>query len=169
MGFPKKLKNMNLFGNGTSFLGEIAEVTVPKWAVKMEEWRGGGMLGPVMIDVGLDKIELDFDLGGLNPTIIKDFGATAYDASILRFAGAYQDDSTGAVSAVEITVNGRPQEIDLGNAKAGGETTHKYKIPCSYMEMVVDGVQWCQIDMIAGIFVVFGVDRYAEIRAALGV
>jgi len=168
MGIPSKLKNMNLFGNGTSFMGVVAEVTVPKWAVKMEEWRGGGMLGPIMIDVGLEKLELDFTLGGLTHTCFRDFGATRYDASLLRFAGAYQDDGSGAVQALELTATGRYHEIDMGNAKAGADTDHKYKLACNYVKLTVDRTVWAEIDLVAGVYIIFGVDRYAEIRSALG-
>lgn len=169
MGFPAKLKNFNVFLDGTSYLGIATEVTPPKFAIKMEEWRGAGMIGPVMIDVGLDKMEVDFTLGGLATVPFRDFGATQYDAALLRFAGAYQDDSTGAINALELTVNGRYQEIDFGNAKAGADTEHKYKLVCSYVRLTVDGVTWAEIDLVAGTYLIFGQDRYAQIRAALGV
>jgi P2 family phage contractile tail tube protein len=169
MGFPAKLKNFNVFTDGVNQIGVATEVTPPKWAIKMEEWRGGGMLGPVMIDVGLDKLEIDFTLGGLSDAAFRAFGTAAYDGSVLRFAGAYQDDSSGAVRAAEISCAGRYQEIDMGNAKAGGDTEHKYKLACSYVRLDVDGVTWIEVDLVAGIFIVFGTDRYAEIRAALGV
>lgn len=169
MGFPAKLKNFNVFTDGTSHIGVATEVTPPKWAIKMDEWRGGGMLGPVMIDMGLDKLEVDFTLGGLADSAFRQFGAVTYDAAQLRFAGAYQDDSSGTVKAAEIVVTGRYQEIDMGNAKAGADTEHKYKMTCTYVSLTVDGVAWVEIDLIAGVFLVFGIDRYAEIRAALGV
>jgi P2 family phage contractile tail tube protein len=63
---------------------------------------------------------------------------------------------------------GRYTEIDFGNGKPGDNSTHKYKVGCSYYRLIVDGVDWIEIDLINMIFIVFGVDRYAEIRAALG-
>ena len=35
-------------------------------------------------------------------------------------------------------------------------------------EVTVDGEDWVEIDMIGGTFIVFGIDRRAEIRAAIG-
>lgn len=168
MGIPSKLKNFNLFGNGNSFMGIVAEATIPKFALKMEEWRGGGMIGPIMLDMGLEKLEMDFTLGGLTAVAFRDFGAIGYDTSLLRFAGAYQEDGSGAVQALEIICHGRYQEIDLGQAKAGSDTTHKYKLVCSYVKLTVDGTVWAEIDLVAGVYTIFGVDRYAQIRAALG-
>lgn len=168
MGFPSKLKNMNLFGDGSSYIGVATEVTLPKLTIKMEEYRAGGMAGPVMIDQGLDKIELEFKLGGLVPSAFRQFGAVQVDAQLNRFAGAYQDDSSGAVKAVEVVTLGRVSEIDMGNAKVGDDTEHTFKVACTYFKMIVDSVIWFEIDLISGIFIVFGRDRYAEIRAAIG-
>lgn len=168
MGFPSKLKNLNLYIDGNGYLGEIEEVELPKIMLKMDDFRGGGMLGPVEIDMGLDKIELGVTMAGLIAGVIASFGAPATDAALTRFAGAYQNDQTGQVQAVEIACLGRWKEIDWGNAKAGDNTQHKYKLTCTYYSLSVDGVPWMEIDLINAIFVVFGQDRYADIRAAIG-
>lgn len=168
MGFPSKLKNFNMFGDGDSYLGVIPEVTVPKLTLKMEEWRGGGMIGVVMVDQGLEKLELEFKAGGILAGAFRQFGASNHAAQLNRFAGAYQDDDSGAVLSVEIVTRGRLSEIDMGGAKPGDDTEHTFKVACSYYKLIVDGVTWIEIDLVSSIFIVFGVDRYAEIRAAIG-
>ena len=167
MGVPSKLKNFNLFADGGSLMGLSKEATLPKITAKMEEWRGGGMLGPIKIDLGLGALDMEFTLGGLADVAFRQFGATAYDAAALRFAGAYQEDGTGTVQALEVKCRGRYEELDLGNASAGGDTDHKYKMTCAYYQLVVDGVTWLEFDLMAQVYNVFGVDRYAEIRAAI--
>ena len=168
MGFPFKLKNLNFYIDGTGYLGEVEEVELPKIMLKVDDFRGGGMLGMVDIDMGLDKIELGVTMAGLMAGVIAKFGAPAVDAALTRFAGAYQNDQTGQVQAVEIACLGRWKELDWGNAKAGDNTQHKYKLGCSYYKLSVDGVEWMEIDLVNAIFVVFGQDRYADIRAAIG-
>lgn len=167
MGFPAKLKKMNLHLDGVGHSGEVAEVTVPKLTLKMDEWRGGGMLGPIQIDKGLEKLELEFTMGGLIDRALRRFGASTYDAVTARFSGAYQEDGNGRVRVVEITVLGRYSEIDLGSAKVGDDTNHKAKLACAYYQLDVDGQNWLTIDFMSNVFIVFGVDRYAEIRAAV--
>jgi P2 family phage contractile tail tube protein len=167
MGFPSKLKDQNLYGDGESWKGEVAEVTIPKLALKMEDWRGGGMLGPVPIDQGLEKIEFEFKAGGLLLSPLAQFGATAADAAQLRFAGAYQNDGTGSVNFAEVVARGRYSEVDFGTQKPGDDTETTYKMACSYYKLTLDNMVILEIDMIAGIFVVFGVDRRAEIREGL--
>lgn len=168
MGFTSKLKDMNLYGDGDSWKGQIAECTIPKLALKMEEMRNGGMLGPVMIDQGLDKIEFEFKAGGLLLDPLEQFGATVVDAAQLRFAGAYQNQQSGTVNYVEVVARGRYSEVDFGSQKPGDDTETTYKMACSYYKLVRDNTVLLEIDLIAGIFIVYGVDRYAEIREALG-
>lgn len=168
MGFPSKLKNMNFFGDGESFLGTVAEVTPPKLVLKMEDYRGGGMLGPIGVDQGLEKFELEFKAGGILAGAVRQFGAVEHSAQLNRFAGAYQNDNTGGVEAVEIVTRGRIAEIDFGTAKPGDDTEHTFKVMCTYYKMTVAGVEWFEIDLAGAIFRVFGRDRYAEIRAAIG-
>lgn len=167
MGFPSKLKDMILYGDGNSWKGEVAETTIPKLALKMEDWRGGGMVGPVPVDQGLEKIEFEFKGGGLLLAPLAQFGATAADAAQLRFAGAYQNDGTGEVSFAEVVARGRYSEVDFGTQKPGDDTETTYKMVCSYYKLLLDDLVVLEIDMIAGIFVVFGVDRRAQIREGL--
>jgi len=168
MGFPSKLKDMNFFEDGTSFKGLITEATLPKLTLKLEDYRAGGMAGPVPVDFGLEKIELEFKAGGLVRELFRQFGAISLDNTLNRFAGAYQDDSSGAVVSCEIVTRGRTSEIDMGTAKVGDDTEQTFKTMCSYYKLTVDGEDWIEIDMIGGTFVVFGIDRRAEIRAAIG-
>lgn len=85
MGFPSKLKDMNFFEDGTSFKGQIPEITLPKLTMKLEDYRAGGMLGPVPIDFGLEKIELEFKAGGLVRELFRNFGATSLSSNLNRF------------------------------------------------------------------------------------
>lgn len=89
MDLPKKLKLMNVFNEGNSYCGQVSEVTLPKLSQKMENWRGGGMMGNVKIDMGHndDMNELSWKLGGLDLNVLKQFGAVKVDSYGLRFAG----------------------------------------------------------------------------------
>lgn len=168
MGLPRKLKNMNAFVDGRSFLGVIAEFEEPKLAIKTEEYRGGGMLGAVMMDMGLEAMEAKIKMGGHEASLIRKFGTTRVDGVRLRLVGAYQRDDGGSAQAVECFIGGRFTEINPGTAKAGEDTEHEYTVPLSYYRREVDGRVEVEIDMVAGVFVVDGIDRYAEIRAIIG-
>ncbi|MEX3555740.1 MAG: phage major tail tube protein [Burkholderia gladioli] len=168
MGMPNKLKHFNVFQNGVSYIGKTAELTLPKLSHKMEEYRGGGMVGPVQVDLGQEAIEIEWSLGGIDRDVLKQYGASTADAVMLRFAGAYQDDASGAWTAVEIVVRGGQKEHDFGNAKAGDDTTHKVTMPLSYYKLSINGEVIYEIDVINSILSVGGTDLLTDVRKIIG-
>ncbi|WP_343619956.1 phage major tail tube protein [Ralstonia sp.] len=168
MALPRILKHFNVFADGISHAGAVEEITLPKLTRKLEEYRAGGMNGPIDVDLGSEKLELETTYGGLMRDILKQYGTTTVDGALVRFAGAYQSEDTGAVDAVEITVRGRHTELEFGNAKAGGKEPFKVKSSLSYYKLTVNGEDWIEIDHVNFIERVFGVDRLAEQRKAIG-
>ncbi len=168
MSLPRKLKNMNLFGDGESYLGQVAEVKLPVLARAMEGYRGGGMNGPVKIDMGQNALDLESKFGGMMRSILRQYGVTRHDGVQLRFAGGYQRDDTGAVDAVEVVVRGRHEEIDMGNSKPGDDTEFTVKTACSYYKLTINGVTEIEIDLVNMVETVGGVDRLAAQRRAIG-
>lgn len=168
MALPSKLKNFVMFSDGYNHVGKIPEITLPKLSRKMEEIRNGGMDGGVEVDLGGELITLEYTAGGIVRELIRQFGATSANAYLTRFAGAYQRDDDASVDAVEVYVRGRPKEIDMGGAKGGDDTAHKYSISCAYYKLVINGFVEIEIDRLNFIFNVGGVDRLAEQRRAMG-
>ncbi|MFZ6772299.1 phage major tail tube protein [Undibacterium sp. SXout7W] len=168
MGLPAKLKDFNLFNDGLSYLGLVPELTLPKLSRKMDEYIAGGMSGPIEIDFHSEKIELDWTAGGLLKDAIMQYGITTHNGVQLRFAGAFQNDDTAEVISVEVVVRGRHKEIEMGNTKIGDKSDHKYKTVCSYYKLMMNGEDIIELDFINGIEIVGGIDRRAELRAAIG-
>lgn len=168
MALPRKLKNMNLFNDGVSYMGQITEVTPPKLTRKMEEYRAGGMNAPMETDHGMEKLELQWKCGGLMEQVLKQFGVTSHSGVMLRFAGAYQRDDSGAVDAVQIVVRGRHKEIDAGNAKPGDNTEFSIISTLTYYKLTINNVDVIEIDVLNMIEKVNGVDMLAEQRRAIG-
>lgn len=168
MALPRKLKLMNLFQDGVGYKGEVNEVTLPKLAIKSEDYRAGGMLGDVVIDLGIEKLEMEVKFGGFMTEMKAFFGSPNIDGVALRYAGSYQRDDTGEVDAVEIVARGRYTEIDDGNAKSGDDTESTYKVALTYYKLIVNGNELIEIDLLNTIYVVNGKDRLAEHRKAIG-
>ncbi len=168
MAMPRKLKNLNLFNDGSSYIGQVSEITLPKLTRKMEDWRGGGMNAPIKVDQGMEGIELEAVCGGLMRDVFDQFGIARHDGVMLRFAGAYQRDDTGTVDAVEVVVRGRHEEIEAGKAKAGDDTEFKFKTVASYYKLAVNGETLVEIDIPNFVEIVGGVDRLAQQRWAIG-
>lgn len=168
MALPRKLKNFAVFQDGVSYVGETPEVTLPKLTRKTEDYRAGGMNGPIKEDQGIEALELEWTAAGYLVEAVKAWGAQRHDAVLLRFAGALQADDSEEVIAVEVVGRGRHTEIDFGSAKAGEKTEKKIKTALSYYKLSVNGEVLVEIDLVNMVEIVGGTDRMAGIRTALG-
>ena len=169
MGLPRKLKNFATFVDGVNYMGETPEVTLPTLSRKMEEYRSGGMNGPVGIDLGQEKMEAEIKAAGWQTDLLARFGAPTHDAVMLRFAGAIQADDDAAVQAVEVVMRGRIQQAKPDNAKAGDMTNMTYKYSLSYYKLTENGEVRVEIDLVNLVEIVDGDDNLAAVRTALGV
>lgn len=167
MGLPAKLKNFNCFLDGESCIGKVPEITLPKLTKKVEQYRAGGMLGEVDIEMGMDKLELEAKFGGIACRALRSWGAIGVAGVQTLFVGAYQEDLTGGVLAAELVTQGMIVEVDAGNAKVGDNTEWMAKQTLSYLKWTIAGRVEVEIDLLNCIMIVDGVDRMAAIRAAI--
>jgi phage contractile tail tube protein, P2 family len=168
MALPKTLKAFNVFNAGENHVGQVEEIALPKLTRKTEDWRGGGMNGPIKLDFGQEGIVLESTYGGLMKSILSQYGVTKHDGVQLRFAGAYQAEDATRPDAVEIVVRGRHTEMDMGTAKAGDKNAFKVSTACSYYKLSINGETIIEIDFINMIEKVNGDDLLAGIRNAIG-
>ncbi|KAF0863954.1 phage major tail tube protein [Pseudomonas sp. LD120] len=171
MAMPRKLKNLNLFNDGNSYLGVVKSVTLPPLGRKMESYRGGGMNGSVKADLGFsdDGIQFEWKTGGLDLIALRQFGSVNASGIMLRFSGAFQQDDTGDISTVEVVVRGRHETIEMGDASPGEDTEHSITTTCSYYKLTVDNEDIIEIDLLNFIEKVNGVDMLEKQRNAIGI
>jgi P2 family phage contractile tail tube protein len=98
---------------------------------------------------------------------MRQMGVVGHDGVLQRFVGAYQAEEAGGVTAAELVVRGRHTELDMGDAEAGKDTEHKVKSALSYLKWTLAGRVEVEIDLVGCVYLVGGVDRMAEIRAAI--
>lgn len=168
MGLPRKLKACNLFNDGASYMGQVAEVNLPKLTRKMEEWRGGGMHAPIKADMGQEAMSMDWTCGGIMRDVLGQFGTLKHDGVLLRFAGGYQSEDSDTPDAVEVVVRGRHSEIDPGSSKPGDDTSFKVTTEVSYYKLTINGEEVIEIDVMNMVEKVNGEDHLAKLRKAIG-
>lgn len=167
---PKTPKAFNLFLDGESWAGLVTEVVLPKITRKTEEYRGGGMTGPIEMDLGHEKLEFEFTLQEYRSDIVKKWGECAADGVPMRLlAGAKRDGGDCEVDTIEIIVRGRPRELDFGTLKPGDLTGLKVPFACTYYKYVLNGETLVELDPVNMIERIGGVDRYEKLRTAIGV
>lgn len=169
MNLPRQLQDMGVHGDGDSFLGQCTTFTRPVLVEKLEDFDAGGLLTAVKISTGrLEPLEATHVYGGDMPTLNRGFGAAELDANQLRFSGAYQNDATGQLDDLQIVIRGKHVSIDAGNDEVGSKSGTTYKTNCVYYKQTRNGVVEFEIDVLNGVFLVYGVDRRAQIRAIIG-
>ncbi|WP_058910985.1 phage major tail tube protein [Entomohabitans teleogrylli] len=171
MALPRKLKYMNLFYDGVSFMGVAQSVTLPKLTRKLENYRGAGMNGSAPVDLGLDDdaLSMEFSVGGFpDEAIWSLYGAVGVDAVPLRFAGSYQRDDTGETIPVEVVMRGRQKEVDTGEGKQGEDTESKIPVICTYYKLTMNGKVMVEIDTVNMVENVNGNNRLEQHRRNIG-
>ncbi len=162
----KVLKNFSLFVDGRGYVGKAEEVTPPKLSIKTEEFRGGGMDIPTSIDLGMEKLECQFNLVEYDPEVMKLFGLVNSEDVAVTLRGALNDDTT--TSSLVITLRGKFKELDMGKFKAGDKSTLGCSVNCNYYKLTIDGTDLIEIDVDNMVRKINGNDVLADIRSALG-
>ncbi|WP_414842921.1 phage major tail tube protein [Klebsiella pneumoniae] len=169
MAIPKKLRLFTVFVDGVNHIGKVPSVTLPKVTRKTEDYQGGGMLGSVAVDLGLDSGALDASMivGGVVEELILKYGGDI-DEMRLRFVGEFY--SGGTSSLLEAEMRGRITEIDPGDAKQGDDTNpHLRLIKNTYYKLSVDDKPLLEIDLLNFIYKRNGENLYPDrIMSALG-
>ncbi|EIJ1010166.1 phage major tail tube protein [Salmonella enterica] len=168
MAVPHIVRNFTCFVNGSNKLGKVTSLTLPKLTRKTDSYRGGGMPGAVAVDLGLDDGALDVTavFGGFMKDVIRKY-AGGIDEVALRFAGELYTDSDSQLC--EIEMRGRITEIDMGEVKAGENTSHTFAIKNTYYKLSVDDTDLIEIDNLNFIEKVNGKSVVPDrIRSALG-
>lgn len=165
---PSVLKMMGTFVNGESYVGDALSVSPPKLTRKVEAFTLGS--GDLELDMGQEPLIIEHSYMGWAPReIMNGYGSAGLGREMVRWVGGYQDQDTGANNAVEIVVVGSHKEIDRGEQKTGEKTETKVQTTCSYYKESINGQVLVEIDLLQQIFVVNGVDRYAELRQLVGI
>lgn len=165
---PKIIKDAILSVEGTAFAGRIENIEWPKLARKMEEWRGGGMMGAVEVDLGAEKMEMSFEMPEQDAELLKQFGATSVGAIRFRInASAENDSPDNSSDAIEVIATGRIKEIELGQYKGGDLQQSKYAVALATFKYSNNGSDILDIDHLNNIFKVAGTDLLEKRRENL--
>ena len=162
------LRNVNLFVDGRGYMGRVEELNLPKLTVQMEEHRAGGMDAPVEIDMGMEKLECDFSISGIDKEVLKLWGVAPGNETPFTFRGVLQSED-GTVTSVEVRVQGQVKEIEWGTWKPGEKAPLKAMVAVRYYKLTHGDEVVHEIDIENLIRTVDGVDQLEDQRTALGI
>ena len=168
MAIPAKLRLFTCFVNSVNNIGKVTSVTLPKLTRKTEDYQGGGMIGSVAVDLGLDSGALDATMvvGGLVQALLLEYGGDL-DGTLIRFTGEYY--TSGESQIVDVEMRGKFTEIDGGESKQGEDTSVTYAIKNTYYKLSIDDKPLWEIDLLNFVYNRNGENIYpSRVMSALG-
>jgi len=165
---PRTLRNFSLFVDGRGYAGRVSEFTPPTLTVQTEDFRAGGMDMPAQIDMGMEALELSFQLAEYDPDVLKLFGLHDQNAVRITARGALQRNGEGAVPIV-VNATGHIKEFDGGNFEAGAITEAAFTMGLRYYRLELNAEVLHEIDVENMRRVINGVDQLASQRAGIGI
>lgn len=167
MATRKILKNFNLFLDGTGYLGKVEEVTLPNMAWKTEEFQGGGMIAPLSVKMGLEKLTCSFVIKSFESNIKSALGGPTNKDLGLTVRGAVEDNNNTVPIRVEM--RGIITGIETASLKVGEAPGLTGNMDLNYIKFMENSKVIYEIDVPNHIFKLNGVDHLAQERKALGV
>ena len=163
------LKNMSLFVDGKGYAGCIEEITLPKLALKTEEFHAGGMDVPIEIETGMEKLECGFTLHKFDKAVLGLFGIAPGKLTPLTIRGSLLQQETGEEIPILISLRGMVKELDFGTWKQGEAASVKMAMALHYYRYEQNNEEIHEIDVDNMVRKIDGVDLLATTRQNLGI
>ncbi|HEV2504392.1 MAG TPA: phage major tail tube protein [Mesorhizobium sp.] len=158
------LRNCTIFTDRVSKIGQASEITLPVPTEKMEELRNAGMVMPIDIPMGYEKLEASFKLTGFDPQVISLFGLKVGQEREFMVTGALAHEDGTIINATAY-IRGRLMKNDHGTWKPGEAGENDFSITLRYYKLEVDGSVLIEADPFS--VSIGGANQTSAIRSAL--
>lgn len=162
------LLNMALFMDGASYIGNVDNVDPPKFTASTEEFRGGGMNGPVEIVTGHEAMEFSAEVINYSESVFSLFSVAVGNNKNFTVRGALKS-WNGKTKPIKWNIRGQVKEIDPQNVKPGTPPRAKITVAVDYVQLTIDGTVVQEIDVINMTQIINGVDVMYDVASALGI
>lgn len=171
MGAIHVLHNVNIYCNGENFLGTAREVEVANLEYEMVDSEILGLFGSPMFPGGLNEIETTITWAAPKVESLLAI-ANPFKMNQWQFRGSVEVyDSTGKTKDIPIVMfcNGLVSESESWNQSKLEAFESETTFQTFYLKQQLDGRNILEIDVLANILKVDGVDVMAQWRQNLGV
>ncbi|MGQ2906747.1 MAG: phage major tail tube protein [Aliihoeflea sp.] len=158
------LRNCTIFADRVSKIGQASEITLPVPTEKLEELRNAGMVMPIDIPMGYEKLEASFKLTGFDPQTITLFGLAVGQEREYMATGALAHEDGTVVNATAY-LRARLTKNDHGNWQPGEIGENEFSLSVRYYKLDVEGRTL--IEMTPFSVSIAGVSQTDAIRTAL--
>ena len=166
----KRIINANVYINGNSMLGKAEECKLPDVVSILTEHKALGMVGKLELPSGLDKMEATIKWNSVYGDVLK-MAANPFKPVQLQIRSS-QETYTGQGRSEEVPVvvhmTGSFKKFPLGGFKQHDNVEAETALTVTYIRLVVNGEDIVEVDVLANIYKVGGVDLLAQYRSNIG-
>lgn len=166
-----KVTNANIYLNGTSFMGRAEEVTLPNVQPKMSDHKALGMVGELELPSGLQKMSAKIKWNAIYPDVMKQT-YNVYKSIRLQVRAnveTFEDSGRVAETPFIATLIITPKNASgtVFKPQDNVETENEFNVTAYKLE--IGGEEIIDINIMANVWRVNGVDQLANYRANIGV
>lgn len=166
-----RLTNANVYVNGVSMLGRAEEINLPGIKAKMSEHKALGLIAANEYFSGFEKLEAKIKWNSFYEDALKasaNFVATS-KLQVRASLEVYESAGRTAQKAVVAFITGQFKSFPEAGFKQNDNVEASSDLAVTHYRLEIDGVEIVEIDTIASIYRVDGVDLLAEYRDNLGI
>jgi P2 family phage contractile tail tube protein len=166
-----RVTNANIYLDGKSLLGKAEEVTNPVIKSIMSEHKALGMNGKLELPSGIDKLETKIKWSSFYSDVLLKIANPEQAVQLQVRSSVKTFTSAGLTGQVPLAIymTGTFKEFPTGAFKNNDNVELESSLNLTYLKMVYNGVDIVEIDVLANIHKVNGVDILADYRANLGI
>ena len=165
-----QFRDINLYLAGDNYAGQLDEFHPPQLQTMIDWYRAAGMDAPIPLDMGMDAMASRMLVNGYQPNSFTQFGLADINATQALVLGGLED-TDGATATLSFTMRGRVAAINMERARGRGEvprTMIQMGLTYYMIEHSAEAQPLIEIDVMNMVRKINGIDRLAELRAALG-
>jgi uncharacterized protein len=165
-----RVTNANLYINGNSLLGTAEELQLPDLDVLESEHKALGLVGTNMLPTGFDKLTGKIKWNSYYAAIWLAVANPFMPVSLQARSSVSTYASNGLVSELPLVtfVTMTIKKLPLGTFKPKDNTDFQSEFTCTYVKQQFNGQDVIELDTMANIFKVGGVDQLANYRLNIG-
>lgn len=165
-----RITNANIYMSGSNLLGRAQEIKLPDISMIMQEHKALGMIGKIELPAGFDKLEGEIKWNSFYQDVMRN-AANPYKSLALQCRSSIDRyNSTGRIDEVPLVTHLTVmfKKNPLGTFKQNENPDFSSAFSATYIKQVVDGETLLELDYLANIFKVNGVDQLSSYRANIG-
>lgn len=165
-----RVTNAVVYLDGNKMLGKVEEATLPDIKVVMVEHKALGMIAKIELPAGFDKLEGKIKFNSFYDDVIGKVANPfkAYQLQCRSSIEVYDTQGRSSQKPLVTFLTVMFTKLPLGGFKQHENADQEFEYSCTYLKQVIDGQELVEIDTLANIYKVNGVDVMLDYRLNTG-